>query len=209
MSISQRRKKTVGKRASTRNAAPTTADLVVLSLLSERPMHGYELVKEYERQQVADWASVSRPHVYYALQKLAGGGLINAVTISSGPDPRGKAVYRLTADGRRVLSVALASEDWARQRMPTPFITWLGLSIHARQADRRRVLAARREYLESQIAKEQQTAEDIKTDSGDRVCVAAAMVGLCIEQFQLELRWLDELEEALLAGDTTGRDSEP
>ncbi len=46
-------------------------------------------------------------------------------------------------------------------------------------------------------------------DSGDRVCVAAAMVGLCIKQFQLKLRWLHKLEEALFAGDTTGRDSEP
>ncbi len=161
-------------------------------------MHGYELVKEYERQQVADWATVSRPHVYYALQKLAEHGLIDAVTISSGPDPRGKSVYRLTAEGGRALTVALASEDWARQRMPTPFNTWLGLSIHARQADRRRVLAARREYLESQIAKEKQTAEAIKSDSGDRVGVAAVMVGLCIEQFELELRWLDKLEDALL-----------
>ena len=186
MSISQRRKRTVGKGRSTRETAPTTADLVVLSLLSERPMHGYELVKEYERQEVSDWASVSRPHVYYALQKLAVRGLINAVTISSGSEPRGKAVYRLTAEGGRALSVALASEDWARQRLPTPFNTWLGLAVHARQADRRRVLAARRRYLESQIAKERQTVEDIKTDSGDRVCVAAAMVGLCIEQFQLE-----------------------
>lgn len=198
MSMSRRREKTVGKGGSTREAAPTTADLVVLSLLGERPMHGYELVKEYERQEVADWASVSRPHVYYALQKLADRGLISAVTMSSGPDPRGKAVYRLTAEGGRALSAALASEDWARQRMPTRFNTWLGLSIHARQADRRRVLAARREYLESQIAKEKQTAEEIKTDGSDRVYVAAAMVGLCIEQFELELRWLDKLEDALL-----------
>lgn len=43
---------------------PAPADLVVLSLLAERAMHGYELLKEYERQEVADWAPVSRPHVY-------------------------------------------------------------------------------------------------------------------------------------------------
>ncbi len=194
----QRRRRTARKGGLLRESAPTTADLVVLSLLGERPMHGYELVKEYERQEVADWASVSRPHVYYALQKLADRGLIDAVTMSGGPDPRGKAVYRLTAEGGRALSLGLASEDWARQRMPTPFNTWLGLSIHARQADRRRVLAARREYLESQITKEKRTAEALTTDSGDRVCVAAAMVGLCIEQFELELRWLPQLEDALL-----------
>ena len=49
----------------------TTADLVVLSLLAERAMHGYELLGEYDRQEVVDWASVSKAQVYYALQKLA------------------------------------------------------------------------------------------------------------------------------------------
>jgi DNA-binding PadR family transcriptional regulator len=29
----------------------TTADLVVLSLLLERPMHGYDLLDEYRRQE--------------------------------------------------------------------------------------------------------------------------------------------------------------
>ena len=49
----------------------TTADLVVLSLLAEQPMHGYDLLAEYERQEVVDWASVSKAQLYYARAKLA------------------------------------------------------------------------------------------------------------------------------------------
>ena len=56
----------------------TTADVVVLSLLTERAMHGYDLISEYERQEVVDWASVSKAQVYYALQKLERLGLIEA-----------------------------------------------------------------------------------------------------------------------------------
>jgi len=198
MSRNQGRKTKAGGRKATRASSLTTADLVVLSLISERPMHGYELVKEYERQEVADWASVSRPHVYYALQKLADLGYIDSVELSGKTEPRGKAVYCITRPGGQALSVALSSEEWAQNRMPSAFTTWLGLSVHARPADRRRVLAARRVYLDEQIAKEKQTAAEIAADIGSRARIAGVMVGLCIEQFETELRWLGKLEEALL-----------
>jgi DNA-binding PadR family transcriptional regulator len=198
MSTNQARKTKVGDGKATRGSSLTTADLVVLSLISERPMHGYELMKEYERQEVADWASVSRPHVYYALQKLAECGYVEAVASSRTPDPRGKAVYRIARKGGQALSVALSSDEWSKNRTPTAFNTWIGLSIHARQADRRRVLAARRAYLEDQIAKEKRTASEITVDSGSRSRIAAVMVGLCIEQFETELRWLVALEDVML-----------
>jgi DNA-binding PadR family transcriptional regulator len=187
---------TAGRRAGG-NSKLTTADLLVLSFISERPMHGYELVKEYVRQEAEDWASVSRPHVYYALQKLAEHRMIEAVDASE-PEPRGKAVYRITREGTAALKNALADACWAMSRTPTSFDTWLGLSIHARRADIRRVLAARRTYLEEQIAKETHTLAAIGKNTGERVGVAAVMVGLCIEQFKLELRWLAKFEVALL-----------
>ncbi len=48
----------------------TTPDLVVLSLLSEQPMHGYQLNQTLENREVRDWAVISRPQVYYSLRKL-------------------------------------------------------------------------------------------------------------------------------------------
>ncbi len=48
----------------------TTPDLVVLSLLSEQPMHGYQVNQTLEYREVRDWAGISRPQVYYSLRKL-------------------------------------------------------------------------------------------------------------------------------------------
>lgn len=48
----------------------TAADLVVLSLLAEEPMHGYKIVSELEKRDAKDWASVSKPQVYYSIEKL-------------------------------------------------------------------------------------------------------------------------------------------
>jgi DNA-binding PadR family transcriptional regulator len=51
---------------------------VILSLLAERPMHGYQVNLELERRCVRDWAAISRPQIYYSLEKLAKAGLIRA-----------------------------------------------------------------------------------------------------------------------------------
>src|SRR5258708_13707058 len=59
-----------------KQATLTTPDLVLLSLLAERPMHGYEANLELERRCIRDWAAISRPQVYYSLEKLAAAGFI-------------------------------------------------------------------------------------------------------------------------------------
>src|SRR5215831_13148843 len=79
--------------------ALTVPDLVVLSLLAERPMHGYEVIAELERRQIGDWANVSRPQVYYSLDKLVRLGLLHPATDvepAAGPERR---VLTTTASG--------------------------------------------------------------------------------------------------------------
>src|SRR5438874_6611393 len=106
----------------------TTPDLVVLSLLDERPRHGYEVNGELEDRQVRDWAGVSRPQVYYSLDKLARLGLIRA-TDSAGPTPGPeRRVFSTTPSGRAALAQALEREDWTTQHDRPAFLTWLALS---------------------------------------------------------------------------------
>ena len=84
----------------------TTPDLVLLSLLSERRMHGYQVNLELERRQVRDWAGISRPQVYYSLEKLAGLGLIRAANSddpATGPE---RSVFGTSARGRAALAPA-------------------------------------------------------------------------------------------------------
>src|ERR1700738_3176299 len=94
----------------------TTPDLVILSLLAERGMHGYQVNRELERGDVRDWAGISRPQGYYSLGKVAAAGMIRARESddpAAGPERR---VFETTAKGRRVLSDALEREDWTTQR---------------------------------------------------------------------------------------------
>src|SRR3954463_12656351 len=102
-----------------RSAGVTLADLVVLSMLAERPMHGYELWAELERRQVAKWASITKAQVYYSLRKLEGANYVETTdgSDSLGPERR---VYRPSDRGRRLLSDQLAHAKWATQRLPDP-----------------------------------------------------------------------------------------
>jgi len=182
-----------GRRIVKSAKALTTPDLVLLSLLAERPMHGYQANLELERRQVRDWAGVSRPQVYYSLEKLAKAGLIRAGADESpaaGPD---RSVYRTSAKGRTALSGALEREDWTTARERPPFLTWLALSWQAPPAVVHRQVARRREFLEKELARERATLRAIRAEVGHNFHEAVWMVSLVIAQLRVELRWLRKL----------------
>src|SRR5580692_6276713 len=108
----------------------TTPDLVLLSLLAERPMHGYEANALLEFRRVRDWAGVSRPQVYYSLDKLAGRDLIRAVHGKDEDDPAGpeRHIFETTPRGRAALADALERDEWTDQNDRPAFLTWLALS---------------------------------------------------------------------------------
>ena len=91
--------------------------LALLSLLAERPMHGYELMKELEARSGGMYQA-SAGTVYPNLQQLEDEGLVRMET---GED--GKRVYHITDEGRKALkgeapgveriwSRASAWDDW-------------------------------------------------------------------------------------------------
>jgi DNA-binding PadR family transcriptional regulator len=123
--------KTAAKKSEGRMRELTVPDLVLLSLLAEEAMHGYQANVELERRQVQDWAGVSRPQVYYSLEKLARLGLIKEAgdpEPALGPERR---IFSTTAKGRAALAAALERENWTNQRDRPPFLTWMALSWQA------------------------------------------------------------------------------
>lgn len=171
----------------------TTPDLVLLSLLAERPMHGYQANLELERREVQDWAGVSRPQVYYSLEKLARRGLVRPVRsgeASGGPE---RQVFATSPRGHAALAQALERADWTFHRDRPPFLTWMALSWQARPGVLQRQLDRRRRFLEAELAREQATLRAVKREAGHRFHEAVWMVELVIAQFRTELRWLCRL----------------
>jgi DNA-binding PadR family transcriptional regulator len=180
-----------------RQRALTTPDLVLLSLLAERPLHGYQANLELQRRQVQDWAGISRPQVYYSLEKLARRGLVRASASNepaAGPE---RSVFTTTAKGRAALADALERAGWTNQRERPPFLTWIALSWQARPGVFEQQIRRRQEFLEKELSREQATLKSIREEVGHRFHEAVWMVSLMIEQFQAELRWLRKLSREL------------
>jgi DNA-binding PadR family transcriptional regulator len=87
--------------------------LALLSLLGERPMHGYELMKQLEARSGGTYRA-SAGTVYPTLQLLEDEGLVAVA------EENGKRVYRITESGRTLLAEEAAAvgriweraEDW-------------------------------------------------------------------------------------------------
>jgi DNA-binding PadR family transcriptional regulator len=171
----------------------TTPDLVLLSLLAERPMHGYQANLELERRQVRDWAGISRPQVYYSLEKLARSGLIRSTHSDepvAGPE---RSVFATTAAGRSALADALESEEWTDQRDRPAFLTWIALSWKARPGVFERQVRRREEFLVRELEREVATLRAVRAEVGHRFHEAVWMLSLTIEQLRTELRWLRKM----------------
>lgn len=180
-----------------RKAPLTTPDLVLLSLLAERPMHGYQANLVLERRQVRDWAGISRPQIYYSLEKLARLGLLRAGKDSepaAGPD---RSIFAVTASGRAALADALEREEWTSQREHPAFLTWLALSWQARPGVVEKQIHRRRQFLASELEREQATLQAVLSEVGHQHHEAVWMLKLIIEQFTSELRWLSEVQSGL------------
>lgn len=179
------------KRRSKRNSGPlTTPDLVLLSLLAERPMHGYQANSELERREIRDWAAISRPQVYYSLEKLARKGLLRAVKIhepAAGPERQS---FETNSKGRAELARALGRPEWTTQRGRPPFLTWIALSWLAPKHVFRQQLRRRHTFLSQELERETETLASVLKEVGHPFHEAVWMLTLMIEQFKTEMRWL-------------------
>jgi len=175
----------------------TTPDLVLLSLLAERPRHGYQANLELERREIRDWAGISRPQVYYSLEKLARGGLIRREEVDEPPAGPERSTFETTAKGREALAEALERPEWTTQRDRPPFLTWIALSWQAHPGVFEKQLERRREFLEKELKREKQVLAGILQEVGHPYHEAVWMVSYMTQQFKLELRWLSKLKREL------------
>lgn len=85
----------------------TKVEIVVLGLLAEEPMHGYDLLERFRRRSMGFWTEVSRASVYQVLKRLErdGSAAGKAQEGREGPDRR---VFRITKRGRERLAAGVA-----------------------------------------------------------------------------------------------------
>jgi DNA-binding PadR family transcriptional regulator len=171
----------------------TTPDLVLLSLLAERPMHGYQANALLEFRKVRDWAGVSRPQVYYSLEKLARLELIRPAESPEGSGGPERQAFETTTRGRAALADALERDDWTDQNERPAFLTWLALSWQCRPGVFLRQVRKRQKFLGGELARKQQILLAVRKEVGHRNHEAVWMLSLSIGQLRTELRWMKKV----------------
>lgn len=91
----------------------TNAELAVLSLLAEKPMHGYQIEQTIASRGMREWTEIGFSSIYYILKKLRSRGSVESrLEAAEGKGPS-RQVFSLTPKGqfvfRQAALTALAS----------------------------------------------------------------------------------------------------
>jgi DNA-binding PadR family transcriptional regulator len=84
----------------------TSAELAILTLIAERPRHGYEIEQLIEERGMREWTEVGFSSIYYILKKLAREGYVTG-RVEAAERGLGRNVYSLTPAGREALRASV------------------------------------------------------------------------------------------------------
>ncbi|HJQ02286.1 MAG TPA: PadR family transcriptional regulator [Jatrophihabitans sp.] len=170
-------------------------EIAILGLLSESPMHGYELRKRLATL-LGAFRAFSYGSLYPSLRRLAEAGWIDeqeplepASAGFGGRSKRGKRVYRLTAEGKEHFAELLA-EVGPEAYDDEGFGTRLAFFAQTRSEIRLQILEGRRQRV-TERADGMRSALARTRERMDRYTLQLQEHGL--ESVDREVRWLSEL----------------
>ncbi len=162
----------------------TRNDLLVLGWLSDRPMHGYEILQALRAAEINLWFAFSPATIYYSLEKLRRQGLVSE-SRARGRGPE-RTVYYITDRGRAAFFAALEA-TLASQEL-TRFEYHVGVLL-LNKLPQERALALLEQRLAFLHRREGELEEALQRAAGDPLRSAILKhVALCIRG---EQDWLD------------------
>lgn len=181
----------------------TKIDLLLLGLLLDRPMHGYEMYQQIQAEGVDDWFNVSTAGVYYSLRKLHEQGLVVESRQRKGGNTR-KSIYRLTETGRAAFFTAMERELASQDEVYLDYD--LAIYLLNKLPLRRAIppLEQRRDFLAEQVERVQATLE---VERGNGTSLRLAILDHKRRFLEMERDWLEDVIGSVRAeseGDDAG-----
>ncbi len=173
-------------------------DLLVLSLVGDRPAHGYDLRRFLDKGHLAHCTSISTPQIYAVLRRLEAQGLVSAKKESETNAPP-RTVYAITKEGRKALSRMIEDEGMASQRLMFQFdavLSAMGYIEGLRTSQCQAVLRARIGVVEAQL-EECRTAWESDCSQGSAPGLVRSIFDHRRAHLEGELRWLRRLAKEI------------
>ncbi len=176
--------------------AVSKVEVVVLGLLAEESMHGYDLIERARERGMGCWAEVGKASIYQALHRLERAGAIVGRS-QEGPEGPDRRVYRISGTGRRRLRAGLAE----RFETLAPYETDGGLAlgfVHLLPAaDARRAVDARERAIRALLDAVAAERAGMADAGGAGWTVADAMLDRQAALAKAELTWIKGFRSAL------------
>jgi DNA-binding PadR family transcriptional regulator len=169
---------------------PTTnAELAVLSLLAEQPMHGYQIEQTIELRGMREWTEIGFSSIYYILEKLRTRGCVESrLEPAKGKGPS-RQVFSLSPAGRAVFRQAALNALASPSRSFSSF--QLGLASLP-MLGQKEILNALRSYKTMLKDKHAELAAKNAVLLPSLPWHVAGLFELDLAQLQCELDWLKE-----------------
>lgn len=165
----------------------TDAELAVMSLLAEKPMHGYQIEQIIEERGMREWTNIGFSSIYYILEKLRKiGWLENVLESGEGKGPA-RQIFSLTNTGKDAWERAVISALSHPRRRSSNF--QLGLS-NLLLLEKEQIISSLEKYVNVLEQKYQHLMEKFAKHEGNLPWNASAMFDLSLTQIKTEMDWV-------------------
>ncbi|MBW4085482.1 PadR family transcriptional regulator [Paenibacillus sp. S150] len=170
--------------------------MVILGLLLERNMHPYEITLVLKERTMDKMMKLQMGSLYYAVDKLAQEGHIEAVEVIRSSDRPDKTIYRISDKGKALFEQLILQQIRKNDPAYHPLYTALAFSRHIDQSKVEKLLEERIRETEHQVNFAYQVYEE-------HIAIVPrsalhAMYGK-YEHSLTELKWLQRLYEDVAA----------
>ena len=164
-------------------------DFAILGILTDGPMHGYELKRVLADSEHGFW-TVSFGSLYPALRRLEKKGF---VSVSTDGGPRRK-VYQLTPEGKAYFQELLETPGAAEE--DRAFALKLSFFRYLDPDSRLGVLERRRAHLTTRLAESRRSIKESANRTRRRMDdYTLALINRSVSSTEADIAWLDELIE--------------
>ena len=169
--------------------ATSKVEVVVLGLLAEEPLYGYDLLERFRTRSMGFWVEVGKASVYQALRRLEREGSDQRAFAggSRGPDRR---VYRITKAGRDRLKSGLSERVASLEPYETDGGLALGFAHLLSASDARKAVDEREAAVRDLLDAIKTERARVSADKGPGRSVSTAMLQRQESLAKAELAWI-------------------
>ena len=164
-------------------------EVVVLGLLAEEPLYGYDLLELFRTRSMGFWVEIGKASVYQALRRLEREGLING-RLQDGPEGPDRRVYRITKAGRDRLKSGLSERIASLEPYETDGGLALGFAHLLSASEARKAVDDREAAVRDLLDAIKTELARVLTDKGPGRSVSTAMLHRQESLAKAELAWI-------------------